>query len=96
MFLIKEGFSDIKQSIECIQGKTDINLGDWANDKSFKFLTYIVTSLLPGDEIIKEAIDKIEIVKTIYNEFLNIGIILKTSLSKIKNKFANFIKTNFY
>ena len=40
MFLLKEGIEDIQNSIKYIQGKTNINLGDWVKDKSFKFLTY--------------------------------------------------------
>ena len=39
MFLLKEGIEDIQNSIKYIQGKTDINLGDWVKAKSFKFLT---------------------------------------------------------
>ncbi len=40
MFLLKEGIENIQNSIKYIQGKTDINLGDWVKVKSFKFLTY--------------------------------------------------------
>ena len=40
MFLLKEGIEDIQNSIKYIQGKTDINLGEWVKAKSFKFLTY--------------------------------------------------------
>ena len=97
MFLLKEGMSDIKKSIEYMQGKTDINLGDWLINKSFKFLTYIVTSLLPGTEVISQAIKTTELIKTISGEILDIATeyILKQVLSELKKKISNFIKENF-
>ena len=87
MFLLKEGIQDIQNSIKYIQGKTDINLGDWVKTKSFKFLTYIVTSLLPGSEVINQAIEKINLDKIICDEFLDIAVeyIIKKALSEIKN-----------
>ena len=46
-FLIKERFEDIKKLINYMKCKTDINLGEWVKNKSIKFLTYVVTSLIP-------------------------------------------------
>ena len=98
LFLIQEGFKDIKDSINYIQGKIDINLGDWAKNKSIKFLTYVVTSLIPGLNQVADGLLKTKnLLGTIKDEVLGLAseFILKKALAELKNKFKKFIEENF-
>ena len=95
MFLLQEGISHIKKSIDWIQDKTDIKLGDWVKGKSIKFLFYIAISLFTGTNILTESIQTTEICKTIELFDWGIDYFLKKVLSELKEKFSNFIKNNF-
>jgi len=102
-FLLKQGINDIKKSIDYYLGKAEINLGDWAKNKALNFLTYVITSLIPGGsemmstgkEIGKE-IGK-QIVEKIGKELLNNAAeyFIKEVISKLKKEFKDFIKKNF-
>ena len=93
-FLIKEGINDIKDSILYALGKKDINLGDWVKDKSIKFLSYVVSSLLPGASTLIQTKGAFGIIK---DEVLGMAqeFITKKVLSHLKEKFKDFIQSNF-
>ena len=59
-YLLQEGFDDIQNSIDYIQGKTDIKLGEWVKGKSINFVKYIVTSLIPGGAQLSQGINALK------------------------------------
>ena len=59
-FLLQEGIDDIKKSIDYIQGKTDIKLGEWVKGKSINFEKYVVTSLILGGAQLSQGINALK------------------------------------
>ena len=98
-FLLKQGINDIKKSIDYYLGKAEINLGDWAKNKALNFLTYVITSLIPGGSEMMSTGKEIgkQIVEKIGKELLNNAAeyFIKEVISKLKKEFKDFIKKNF-
>ena len=93
-FLLKEGITDIKKSIQYVHEKKEIKLGDWVKDKSINFLAYVATCLLPGASSLIQTKGAYDIIK---EEVLDRAqeFIKKKVLSHLKEKFKDFIQSNF-